>query len=72
MGNILDDLQFKSTEDKNCLEEYEIDFEEAMKFEDTTNLMELPFDREGNIFTYIGRFRGYLFQQYGADGVYFL
>lgn len=70
IGGILDDIQFHSKEDRDCLEECEISFEEAMRFEDSTNLMELPYDKEGNIFTYIGRFTGYLFQQYGADNAY--
>ncbi|AJH15386.1 hypothetical protein [Myroides profundi] len=70
IAGILDDIQFQSKEDKDCLEECEISFEEAMQFEDSTNLTNLPYDAEGNIFTYIGRFTGYLFQQYGADSVY--
>lgn len=70
IGGILDDIQFQSKEDRDCLEECEISFEEAMRFEDSTNLCELPYDKEGNIFTYIGRFTGYLFQQYGADSAY--
>ncbi|EPH13461.1 hypothetical protein HMPREF9713_00641 [Myroides odoratimimus CCUG 12700] len=70
IGGILDDIQFQSKEDRDCLIECEITFEEAMQFEDSTNLINLPYDAEGNIFTYIGRFTGYLFQQYGADSVY--
>ncbi|MCC9044227.1 hypothetical protein LNQ81_16265 [Myroides sp. M-43] len=70
IGGMLNDVQFQSKEDRHCLEEYEITFEEAMRFEDSTNLIELPYDKEGSIFTYIGRFTGYLFQQYGADNAY--
>ncbi|WP_121967462.1 hypothetical protein [Myroides sp. N17-2] len=70
IGGILDDIQFQSKEDRDCLEECEITFEEAMQFDDSTNLTELPYDKDGNIFTYIGRFTGYLFQQYGADSAY--
>lgn len=70
IAGILDDIQFQSKEDKDCLEECEISFEVAMQFEDSNNLTNLPYDAEGNIFTYIGRFTGYLFQQYGADSVY--
>lgn len=70
IGGILDDIQFRSKEDQESLKECDITFEEAMKFDCSTNLCQLPYDQEGNIFTYIGRLTGYLFQQYGADGLY--
>lgn len=68
-GGILDDIQFQSKESISVMEEYDIPMEEMNSFEGT-NLIELPYDAEGNIFEYIGSFTGYLFQCYGADAAY--
>lgn len=69
IGGILDDIQFLSKSEQDYLMKYNVSLKEAKKFEGT-NLIEKPFDKDGNIFDYIGRFTGYLFQGYGADCVY--
>ncbi|WP_158211103.1 hypothetical protein [Myroides phaeus] len=69
IGGIIDDIQFLSKGEQEYLTKYNVSLEEAKAFEGT-NLIEKPFDKDGNIFDYIGRLTGYIFQGYGADSVY--
>lgn len=69
IGGILDDIKFLSKGEQDYFAKYNVVREEAITFEGT-NLIEKPYDKDGNIFEYIGRFTGYLFQYYGADSVY--
>ena len=69
MYGILEDIQFHSLESVCLRKEYNIPLKDMKSFK-MTNLTELPRDKEGNIFEYIGSFTGYLFQCFGADKVY--
>lgn len=69
IGGIIDDIKFLSKGEQDFFAKYNVSLEEAITFEGT-NLMEKPYDKDGNIFEYIGRFTGYLFQCYGADSAY--
>lgn len=66
---ILDDIQFQSIDERDLMNQFNITLNELYSFEET-NLIEKPYDSGGNIFEYIGRFTGYLFQCYGADSAY--
>lgn len=66
---VIDDIKFESKEEKDCFKEFDILLEDALSFEDT-NLIAKPYDQDGQIFEYIGRLTGYLFQCYGADALY--
>lgn len=66
---ILDDIKFTSQQQQELIKEFDIDLHEMIRFEDT-NLMEKPYDLDGQIFEYIGFFTGYLFQAFGSDRAY--
>lgn len=66
---VLDDIAFQSKEEQEFMQEYKVSLEEMKSFENT-NLIHLPQEKDGNVFNYVGRFTGYLFQCFGADSVY--
>ncbi|KGR84900.1 hypothetical protein [Lysinibacillus odysseyi] len=66
VNGILDDVRFITEEGQVLLEDYE---SEADAF-DYTNLLYVPKDENGAVFTYIGFATGYYFQACGADRIY--
>jgi hypothetical protein len=66
VNGILDDVRFTTDEGQILLEDCAHE-EDAF---DYTNLLYVPKDEDGHVFTYIGFATGYYFQAFGADRIY--
>ncbi|PEJ35469.1 siderophore biosynthesis protein [Bacillus pseudomycoides] len=66
INEILDDIHFMTEEGQELLE----DCTSEDEIFDYTNLLYVPKDEDGHLFTYIGFTTGYFFQAYGADRIY--
>ncbi|CAN2250053.1 hypothetical protein M1D98_12550 [Bacillus sp. K7] len=66
VNGILDDIRFMTEEGQELLEDC-VSEDEAF---DYTNLLYVPKDEDGHLFTDIGFATGYYFQAYGAGHIY--